>query len=273
MQAQALKIILMGVGGLVLLGAILVGYIRNLKRVAPVVNNPALEVQGADADKRFAKLDGKANLWFVLLTIGFGLLAYLLFDALLAVRVMVLPPALMTYAATHAILVLAAMFAGMGVAIIVFCAFFRRRLGDDARWYIYYASIRRYGCDYERLCRGLGYGVLLLVAVLLFLGVNTYVQVRETAFVVHPLLGLREQVHSFGDITGIDTSGKFVAPNGRIRRERDYVVHFKDGSRWVASNLPSGDAYDRKRLVDALAKRAGVTIVEVAVFSTSDVYD
>jgi hypothetical protein len=50
-------------------------------------------------------------------------------------------------------------------------------------------------------------------------------------------------------------------------------VHFKDGSRWVASNLPSGDAYDRKRLVDALAKRAGVTIVEVAVFSTSDVYD
>lgn len=273
MQAQALKVILMGVGGLVLLSAILVGYIRNLSRVAPVVINPAFEVQSADADKRFARLDGKANLWAVLLTIGFGLLAYLLFDALLAVRIMVLPPALMTFAVSHSLLVLAAMFAGMGAALIVFCAFFRRRLGDDARWYIYYASIRRYGCDYERLCRGLGYGVLFLVALLLFFGVNSYVQIRETALVVHPFLGLREQVHSFGDITGIDTSGEFVAPNGRTRHERDYVVHFKDGSRWVTSNLPSGNAYDRKQIVDVLAKRAGVTIVEVPVFSTNDVYD
>lgn len=79
--------------------------------------------------------------------------------------------------------------------------------------------------------------------------------------------------YPYADIQGIETSAKFIAPNGRTRYERDYVVRFKDGSRWVAANLLSGDAYDRKRIADLLARRAGVTIVEVPIFKTSDVYD
>jgi hypothetical protein len=273
MQPEGLKVIIIAIVATALLGASFVGYMAHLKRVAPATSDPAWQVTGADADKRFAKLDGRANLHFVALTACFGVMTYLAFDAMYALRVMLLPPAVMTFPISHAFLVLAAMFAGAGLACMVFCAWARRRWGEDARWYIAYVSVRRYECDYERLCRGLGSALVVLVVLMLPLGLNSYVQVRESGFAIHPFLALREQVHPYSDIDGIATSGKFIAPNGRTRNERDYVVHFKDGTRWVASNLPSGDVYDRVQVAETLARKAGVTIVEVPIFKTSDVYN
>ena len=273
MQPEGLKVIIIGVIATALFGASFVGYIAHLKRVAPAINDPVLQVTGADADKRFAKLDGRANLYFVALTACFGVMTYLAFDAIHALRVMLLPQAVMTFPISHAFLVLAAMFAGAGVASMVFCAWTRRRWGEDARWYISYVSVRRYKCDYERLCRGLGFALVVLVVLMLPLGLNSYVQVRESGFAIHPFLALREQVHPYADIDGIATSAKFIAPNGRIRHERDYVVHYKDGTRWVASNLPSGNVYDRVQVAETLARKAGVTIIEVPIFKTGDVYN
>jgi hypothetical protein len=273
MQPEGLKVIIIAVIAMALFGASFVGYIAHLKKVAPAKSDPSWQVTGVDADKRFAKLDGRANLNFVALTACFGLMAYLAFDAIYALRVMLLPPAVMTFPISHAFLVLAALFAGAGVACMVFCAWARRRWGEDARWYISYVSVRRYECDYERLCRGLGSALVVLVLLMLPLGLNSYVQVRESGFAIHPFLALREQVHPYADIDGIATSAKFIAPNGRIRHERDYVVHFKDGTRWVASNLPSGEVYDRVQVAKTLAAKAGVTIVEVPIFKTSDVYN
>lgn len=273
MQPEAIKVIVIGIVATALLIASFTGYIAHLKRVAPATDDSALQVRGAEADKRFVKLDGRANLVCVALTICFGVIAYLAIDAIYALRVMLLPQAIMSFPVTHAFLVLAAMFAGAGVACVVFCAWARRRWGEDASWYISYVSVRRYGCDYERLCRGLGCALLTLVVLMLPFGLNSYVQVRESGFAIHSFFALHEQVRPYADIEGIVTSGKFVAPNGRTRHERDYVVHFKDGTRWVASSLPSGSVYDRVQVADALARKAGVTIAEVPIFKTADVYD
>lgn len=273
MQPEALKILVIGVGAMVLFLGSIFGYIAYLKRVAPAASDATQDVTGSDADKRFAKLDGHANLLFMLLTLVCGVLAYLVVYAIDSVRVMLLPQALMTYPMSHAFLYMVAGVAGAGLASMMFAMVVRWRWGEDARWYLAYASVRRYGCNYERLCRGLGFGLVALAALALPLGLNVYVQVRDASFVVHPFFALHERVYAYGDIRSIETASKFIAPNGRIRDGRDYVVHFSDGGRWVAADLPSGDGYDRSQVVTLLAKRAGVTITEVPIFKTSDVYD
>jgi hypothetical protein len=273
MQPEALKIIIIGVSAIALLSASFVGYIVHLKRVSPAKIDPSLQVAGIDADKRFTRLDGRANLIFVALTACFGVLAYLVFDVIYTLRLMLLPQAIMTFPISHAFLVFAAVFAGAGLACMIFCMLFRRLLGEDAHWYLSYVSIRRYGCDYERLCRGLGSAVIVLVVLMLPFGLNSYVQLRESGFATHPFFALQERVHLYSDIVSIDTAGKFIAPNGRTRHERDYVVRFKDGTRWVAGDLPSGNVYDRVRVAEALAKKSGMTIAEVGIFKTSDLYD
>lgn len=273
MQSEALKIMIIGVGAIALMLGGFIAYIAHLKRVAPPNNDPTLEVAGPDADKRFAKLDGRANLLFLLLSVVFAALAYLVIYATDVLRVRLLPNAIMTFPTSHGFLGLIAGFAGMGVASMVFGSVIRSRWGEDARWYLAYASVRRYGCDYERLCHGLGVTLVFMTVLALPLALNWYVQVRDKAFVIHPLFALHERVYAYSEIQSIETAGRFIAPNGRVRHERDYVIHFKDGSRWVAANLPSGDFYDRQRVTELLAQRAGVGITEVAIFKTSDLYD
>lgn len=273
MQPEAVKILLIGVSGLSLLVVSFIWYIFHLRRVAPPKLDPALLLTGPEADKRFSKLDGEANLYFVLVIACFCVLLYPVFYATYALRIMLLPRAVMTFPIGHEFLWFCAGITGVGLALIVSGSVIRRLLGDDGRWYLAYASVRRYGCDYERLCRGLGSAIIVVVLLLFPFGVNSYVQARDTAFVVHPFFALHESVHPYADIEGIDTANKFVAPNGRVRRGRDYVVRFKDGTHWVDRDMPSGDGYDHQRVIDMLAKRARVTINELPIFKTSDLYN
>jgi hypothetical protein len=273
MQPQALKVIGLGVGATALFLCSVFAYIAYLKRVAPALSVEDADIYSKDGDRRFKKLDGRSNGVFLLLTICFGVAVFFLLRVVGQLRFAMLPPALMSFPISGAFFGLIAGFTGMGLAMAAFGPVSRYLWPEDTRWYSLYLSNRRYDCDYDRLCRGFGVGTILLALITLVLGLNCYVQVRNEALVVHHFFGLHEQVYPFTEIKSIETAPKFVAPNGRIRHDRDYIVDFKDGQKWIAGDLPSGDIYERGEVANLLSKKSGVAIKEIPIFYTSDLYD
>ena len=262
------------VGFLVLLCGSLLLYVRYLKRNVPMPSLQGIaDIYGKEADRRFAKLDGRMNGLFVLFTVAAGMALFLLLRLFGQWRTAQLPPALLTFPVSSAFFALIAMFAGMGIAGCIVLPLAKRWWPESQTLYLAYASHRRYGCDYTRLCRGLFLGVTLLAAAGVPFGLNNYVQVRRDALVVHRMLALHERSHAFSEIDRILTAPAFVAPNGRIRHQRDYVVYFKDGSKWVAGDLPSGEEAERVQIAELLSKQSGVPIQQVPIFQTADLYD
>jgi hypothetical protein len=51
------------------------------------------------------------------------------------------------------------------------------------------------------------------------------------------------------------------------------VVHFKDGSKWVADSLPSGSYNEREQVALLLSTLSRVPIREIPIFQTGDVTD
>jgi hypothetical protein len=102
-------------------------------------------------------------------------------------------------------------------------------------------------------------------------GLDTCVQVRKDVLIVHPFFALHARHYPFSDVTGIVTAPKFVAPNGRIRHERDFVVHFTGGGRWIAGDLPSQSRRSRE-IIEMISKKSGVPIRRIPIFQTSDLY-
>lgn len=247
--------------------------VRHVKRVAPAQSADDVDLDSDEAKKRFRKLDGRSNGIFLLLTIVFGVAIYFVLKLISQWRFSMLPPAIMSFPIGGFAFVVPAMFAGTGVAAMAFGPLHHRRWPEDAKWYSLYLSNKRYGCDYDRLCFNLGVAVLVLALAAVPECLNTYVQVRDDSFVVHPFFGLREHVYAATDVDSIKTAPKFVAPNGRVRYDRDYVVYFKNGDKWEARDLPSDSPYDERRVVEWLSEKSGVPITEISVFQTSDLYN
>jgi hypothetical protein len=269
----ALKIYALGFlfVAVVLCGVMLL--LRYVKRVAPAPSPEGIDIESDEANKRFRLLDGRANGIFLLLTIVFGVAIYFALKLISQWRFSALPPAIMSFPITNIALMIPAMFGGMGLAAMVFGPVNRSYRPQDAAWYSLYLSNRRYGCDYDRLCFYLGAVVLVLASASVPALLNTYVQVRNDALVVHPFLGMSERIYALTDIDSIKTAPKFIAPNGRVRYDRDYVVYFKNGDKWEARDMPSGDAYDQQRVVEWLSQQSGVPIKEIPIFQTGDLYD
>jgi len=273
MQPEVIKIL--GLGALVL--ALFIGslfcYIAHLKRVAPAPRAAGPDFFGEDAKRRFAKLDMWANSVFVLLTLCFGVCFYLVLVPLLSWRASFLPPAELSFPISRWFAGIVAGFSGAGLGLYASMPVMMHLCSNDARWYATYVAVRRYGCDYSRLCRGLGTALVLLALLAVPLGLNFYVQVRSDSFVIHDFFAVDERTFSFSDIQSIETAPMFVAPNGRRRNDRNYIVHFKSGEKWISNSVPSGNGYDGKLVAELLSKKSGVVIKEIPIFSTSDLYD
>lgn len=231
-----------------------------------------IDFDSAESVKRRNKMDNLNNGTFLVLAIGFGTLAYYALRALARLRFALLPSAQLSFSASNWFLGVIAMFWGIGFAILFTCPLISSWDNNGERFYSAFLSQCRYHCNYDRLCRRLGIAIILLMLIPLSLGLNWYVQVRSNAFVFHPFIGVHEQVYRFSEIEAIITAPEFVAPNGRVRHERDFVVHFRNGKRWVASDLPSGDVYEREEVANLLSKKSGVPITETPIFQTGDLY-
>jgi hypothetical protein len=232
-------------------------YIAHLKRVAPTSS----VIRGADFDsddskKRIAKLDIRTNGIFLLLAICMGALVYIVLHFIGNLRAMALPPALMSFSISSAFFGLLALFSGVGMAIATTAPTMRRWWPEDVDWYSSYLSVKRYGCDYERLCRGLGMVLVALMLILLPFGLNSYVQARDGVLAVHPFFGFYEKTFIYSDIQSIEDAPRAT----RYGYRWHYVVSFKDGQAWDSDDLPSGGRYESTKLVELLANKSGVAI-------------
>jgi hypothetical protein len=231
-------------------------YIAHLKRVAPAPSVGSLDISSQDARKRFTKLDGRTNGFFLLLAMGVGTALYFVLHFIGGLRSAMLPPALMSFPISSAFFCLLALFLGVGIGAATTMPILRRWWPEDTAWYSTYLSVKRYGSDYDRLCHGMGMAVAALALLALPFGLNTYVQAREEGFVVHPFFGFHERTFAYSDIQGIEDAPRYTRNGTRWH----YIVTFKDGQTWDSDNMPSGGRYESKQLIQLLAHRAGIKV-------------
>lgn len=272
MHPEAQRVVLLGMGSTVLVLGSLAAYVGFLKRVAPPPStDDPLIYQGRPADARFTRLDVRAKGQFFLLMMVSGAIGFVVLQVIARMRIELLPAAVLSYSMSPVFVALDAAGLGLGIAYMANAPFLRWRLPAEARWYFYYLSLRRYGCNYERLCRDVGRATVLLALMAFALGIHCYVQARRDAFVVMRLLDWHGQTHAYTDIRSIRTAPTMVATDGRLRHERDFEVLFNDGSVWMAGELPSGSLHDRVVVAQYLSRRSGVPIVEMQSLTMRDV--
>jgi hypothetical protein len=268
MHPEAQTAILLGMGSTVFLLVSLAAYVGYLRRVAPPPStDDPLIYRGRTPDALFARMDVRVKGQFFLLMMVSGALGYMVLLVIARIRIELLPATVLSYSMSHAYFALNAAGLGLGVAGTANGPVLRWRLPAEARWYFGYMSVRRYGCDYERLCRGVGRVVVVLALVAFVPGANCYVQARSNVFVVKRLLSWRSETHAYTDIRSIRTAREVVEPNGGLRHGRDFVVLFRDGRQWMASELPSGSLHDRIVVAQYLCRRSGVPIIEMKQIS------
>ena len=106
---------------------------------------------------------------------------------------------------------------------------------------------------------------------LVSLGLRAHVQLMDDALVVNGIFSTREVHYPLGDIQSIETSGFFVAPNGKLVSRREYVVIFSGGRRWSTTFIPSDpDQETKRKFIRMIANRSGKPIEEVALFAKDE---
>ena len=192
MTSEAILIKLAGSCLIALFLGAIGAYVRYLRQSAPLPSANGEDISSPAAIARFRTLDMRANGVFVCLTIALGAGMYYLLRGAATLEVASMQPAQLTYPAADAFWTVIALFAGIGIASTLVVPLMMRWWPADTRWYTTYLSIRRYQCDYERLCRGLGIAFALGAISFVPFALNWYTQVRGDAFVVHPLFGFHE---------------------------------------------------------------------------------
>jgi hypothetical protein len=106
---------------------------------------------------------------------------------------------------------------------------------------------------------------------LISLGLRAHVQLMDDTLVVNGIFSAGEVRYPLADIQSIETSGRFVAPNGKLVSRREYVVIFGDGRRWSTTYIPSDpDSETKRKFMRMVSDRSGKPIEEVALFAKDD---
>ena len=106
---------------------------------------------------------------------------------------------------------------------------------------------------------------------LIFLGLRAHVQLTNDALVVNGIFSPSEVRYPLADVQNIETSGRFVAPNGKLVSRREYVVIFNDGRRWSTTFIPSDpDPEAKRKFMRMIADRSGKPIEEVDLFAKGE---
>jgi hypothetical protein len=237
-------------------------YNNRLKRLAPPNEN--VDVRSPDAERRFARLNNLFVLYYLVLTVVFVVLMYAVSTQIATWCLSSLPTAELSIPATGSSLSsLVALFSGMGLTAIASGPIMRLVWPVNGTFFSTYLSVRRYGCDHDRLCRGLSFPLLLIAAAVLAFGTNSYVQARSTVIAERSFLDVRESTYEYSNIKSIETGV------GRLGRGfgRDYFITFRDGTGFdFYRRLPSGGELERRRLAEIISRKTGIPIVEVKNF-------
>jgi hypothetical protein len=106
---------------------------------------------------------------------------------------------------------------------------------------------------------------------LISVGLRAHVQLTDDTLVVDGIFAAGEVRYPLADIRSIETSGRFVAPNGQLVSRREYVVVFSDGRRWSTTYIPSDPDTEAKReFMRMISDRSGKPIEEVALFAKDE---
>jgi hypothetical protein len=154
--------------------------------------------------------------------------------------------------------------------------------GMAAMWIVRQLLGARYGEFLDYWCQSSGMNSVranvfvfevcaALCVILVSLGLRAHVQLTNDALVVNGIFSPSEVRYPLADIQTIESSGRFVAPNGILVSRREYVVIFSDGRRWSTTFIPSDPDPEAKRsFMRMVSARSGKPIEEVALFAKDE---
>lgn len=154
--------------------------------------------------------------------------------------------------------------------------------GIAAMWMVHRLLGARYGEFLDYWCQSSGIDSVkanvlvfqvcgVLCFGLIFLGLRAHVQLTNDALVVNGIFSPSEVRYPLTDIQNIETSGHFVAPNGRLVSRQEYVVIFNDGRRWSTMFIPSDpDPEAKRKFMLIIADRSGRPIEQVDLFTKGE---
>jgi hypothetical protein len=260
MQVRAVALIAAGIGFSAFVHWGAYAYNRHLRISAPAVED--MDVRSKDADQRFTKLNNLFTLLIIVLTILYAVPAYFLSKIVAEWWRSGLPSAYLNVFPGDSLYMLVAMFLGFGLTSATFGVVTKSLWPESGAFYSSYLSVRRYRCDYDRLCRGLSVPLFLIAMTALAFGANQYVQVRQGVLALHGFFALSERTYSYSDVKRVETA---VTRLNTHETGRDYLILFRDGSSLdLYRDLPSGGEFVRAEVASIVAKKAGVTIENVS---------
>lgn len=216
-----------------------------------------IDIRCAEDRARFAKLNNRASFVFLLLAICAGTVTYFVLCTISGLRMMILPPAMITVVAEGTVLAFIAGVAGTGVAMAAFVPVMRHWWPEETKWYLAYQSMRDHGGGYERTYRVWGSIIVALALMPFPLALNWYAQARDVGLVIHPFFAVQEQLFHYSDIRSIE----LVSVRVRHGYQGRYFLSFKDGRMLKAdSAFPARCESDYTPLIQLLAQKSGVPV-------------
>lgn len=258
-QLGGLALIAAGIGLSVFVHWSACAYNKYLQEAAPATED--MDVRSKDADQRFAQLNNLFIPLIILVTILYMVPAYYIPKLVGEWWASRLPQADLTILPSNSFYTFVALFLGFGLTTATFGLLTKTVWPEKGTFYSTYLSVRRYRCDYDRLCRGMSIPLFLIATTVLALGINQYVQARQDVLALHHFFALSEQTYKYSDVRRIETA---VTRLNTHQTGRDYLILFKDGSALdLYGELPSGWGSGRTELANIVAKKAGVSIEQV----------
>src|SRR5450432_962983 len=232
---------------------------------APMPSAKGIDLDSEQASQRFRRLDGRANMVFLGLTVASCVVVYAVLRLVETGRGALLPPGIVDFPMFSSYWTVVAMVMGAAFAMLAYTALSKRWWPDDAAWYAVYLSNRRYRCNYESLLTGMAVAFLFVGSAAALIGWNRYAQIRNDGIAIHYAFAISETHHAWTDVASIQMASAFVAPNGNTRYQTNYVVRFRDGTFWSLRDWITHDQ-SQDELAGIVAQRAHVQISEVDSF-------
>ena len=161
---------------------------------------------------------------------------------------------------------LPALFIGLVWAAFLSYTLFKILLGDRYAEFIRYSDLK---CGYDTL-RGatiVCVVTLLIAALAIELGRDTYTRFTKTEIIVNPFFSMQERHLPYSMVMGIYAVSKFRAPNGAVRTSPHYLIAFTDGSSWsTRDNLHDPEPATDERVLQFVAEQSGKSIRQVEIY-------
>lgn len=257
MKYQSLMVLVLGFAFSIASAWALNAYVASRKKGLFTVLDVKIDLSCPEDKSRFARLDGRARLVFLLLTVCAGGFVYVVLQAISSLRTMLLPRAMISVVTDEISLAFIGCVAGAGIAMAILIPVMRRWWPENTKWYMAYTAKRDRSGGYERSYRVWGSVIVALALMPFPLMLNWYAQARDVGLIIHPFFSISERLFPYSDIKSIE----IVALRGRYGYQDLYFLSFKDGQTLkVDNNFPVRRESEYTPLMRLLSEKSGVPI-------------